>query len=345
MKNASNDDILNEFQQRRQAFDQLCSRLWDSHSPPYEVFNACTCPVCGYPTLDRRNSYEMCTLCEWEDDGQDDDEADKVWGGPNGDYSLTESRLNFARYGCMYRPGEPDFERVKERQEKNRELIHLFHRMLVTGSSSDLSETVLEVKRFWGMPTNLAEYQESKLLTYRKRTGVISDDRWLGHPVWEGTGLGHRRVTEADVLYHLQLLFERMEDACDCCRECLPGRFDRQPCAACGMPTLEKDVADPCRLCGWPQDDDTVDAQKLSTARVNFAKYLTSLGPNDEPQFSQSQDNALEKCLLIRAYLELGSGGPPNEKLVDAVLVSEQEVFGERKSEDSSVLDGPCLLD
>ncbi|MFD2115605.1 CPCC family cysteine-rich protein [Paenibacillus yanchengensis] len=50
------------------------------------------CPCCGYPTLEERRNWEICSLCNWEDDGQDDPHADQVWGGPNQDYSLTEAR-------------------------------------------------------------------------------------------------------------------------------------------------------------------------------------------------------------------------------------------------------------
>ena len=62
------------------------------------------CPCCGYDTLVERVGYEICYLCNWEDDGQDDPHADEVWGGPNGDYSLSEARENFQKYGIMYRP-------------------------------------------------------------------------------------------------------------------------------------------------------------------------------------------------------------------------------------------------
>ena len=56
-----------------------------------------TCPSCGYPTLDERNAWEICAICFWEDDGQDDQDADKVYGGPNYDYSLTAHRLEWDR--------------------------------------------------------------------------------------------------------------------------------------------------------------------------------------------------------------------------------------------------------
>jgi hypothetical protein len=42
----------------------------------------------------------MCEVCWWEDDGQDDETADEVWGGPNSDLSLSQGRYNFARIGA-----------------------------------------------------------------------------------------------------------------------------------------------------------------------------------------------------------------------------------------------------
>lgn len=62
------------------------------------------CPCCGYPTLAEDAGYEICELCNWEDDGQSDSDADEVRGGPNADYSLTEARRNFAKCRVMYQP-------------------------------------------------------------------------------------------------------------------------------------------------------------------------------------------------------------------------------------------------
>ncbi|HEY5758454.1 MAG TPA: CPCC family cysteine-rich protein [Steroidobacter sp.] len=62
------------------------------------------CPCCGYPTLEAGADYEICELCNWEDDGQSDADADAVRGGPNADYSLSEARLNFRQYRVMYSP-------------------------------------------------------------------------------------------------------------------------------------------------------------------------------------------------------------------------------------------------
>jgi hypothetical protein len=58
--------------------------------------------------LSERGGYDICDLCNWEDDGQDDPNADEVWGGPNGAYSLAQARLNFREHLVMYNPSLPD---------------------------------------------------------------------------------------------------------------------------------------------------------------------------------------------------------------------------------------------
>jgi hypothetical protein len=58
------------------------------------------CPCCGFKTLPERGGYEICPVCFWEDDGQDDHDADIVRGGPNKNLSLSEARKNFIAYGA-----------------------------------------------------------------------------------------------------------------------------------------------------------------------------------------------------------------------------------------------------
>ncbi|BCB85706.1 CPCC family cysteine-rich protein [Phytohabitans suffuscus] len=58
------------------------------------------CPCCGYVTLAERGGFEICQVCFWEDDGQDDPDADAVLGGPNGSMSLTGARRNFVQIGA-----------------------------------------------------------------------------------------------------------------------------------------------------------------------------------------------------------------------------------------------------
>lgn len=72
------------------------------HQPPGDQPYACPC--CGYLTLSSRGQFEMCYVCCWEDDGQDDHNADVVRGGPNGNLSLTQARQNFvAEFGANRR--------------------------------------------------------------------------------------------------------------------------------------------------------------------------------------------------------------------------------------------------
>jgi Cysteine-rich CPCC len=58
------------------------------------------CPCCGYKTLTGRGHYEICEVCAWEDDGQDEADADQVRGGPNGDLSLAQGRKNYREFGA-----------------------------------------------------------------------------------------------------------------------------------------------------------------------------------------------------------------------------------------------------
>jgi hypothetical protein len=63
---------------------------------------AAECPCCFLPTLAKLGVYDICPVCWWQDDGQDDSNADTVLGGPNGHYSLTKARQNAADHGDMY---------------------------------------------------------------------------------------------------------------------------------------------------------------------------------------------------------------------------------------------------
>ncbi|MGP3999754.1 CPCC family cysteine-rich protein [Streptomyces sp. 8N706] len=64
------------------------------------------CPCCGFLTLGRRGWYEICPVCGWEDDGQDDHNADEYIGGPNR-VSLSEARRNYSRFGAAEERDRP----------------------------------------------------------------------------------------------------------------------------------------------------------------------------------------------------------------------------------------------
>lgn len=65
-----------------------------------EKHKAYRCPCCGFLTLHGRGCDEICPVCYWEDDGQDDHDADTVRGGPNGSLSLLQARTNYRRHGA-----------------------------------------------------------------------------------------------------------------------------------------------------------------------------------------------------------------------------------------------------
>lgn len=76
--------VISEFTKRRNVFNDYIKTAGISLA---------TCPSCGYPTILERAGFEICEICNWEDDGQDDENADEVLGGPNKNLSLTASRL------------------------------------------------------------------------------------------------------------------------------------------------------------------------------------------------------------------------------------------------------------
>lgn len=58
------------------------------------------CPCCGCRTLRQRGGLEECPVCAWADAGQDEYDAEKVRGGPNGELSLRQARTNYRRFGA-----------------------------------------------------------------------------------------------------------------------------------------------------------------------------------------------------------------------------------------------------
>ena len=68
---------------------------------PEEAVKTYRCPCCKFKTLFGRGQDEICPVCFWQDDGQDQPDADIVLGGPNKSLSLTEARSNFQRLGAV----------------------------------------------------------------------------------------------------------------------------------------------------------------------------------------------------------------------------------------------------
>lgn len=88
-------ELLNAFLKRREIFDRFIAEK------KLKVF---TCPGCGFPTNSTKAEYDICTICDWEDDGYDDNSksifddflvVNKI-SGPN-KISLIENRLIISR--------------------------------------------------------------------------------------------------------------------------------------------------------------------------------------------------------------------------------------------------------
>ncbi|HEV8111611.1 MAG TPA: CPCC family cysteine-rich protein [Planctomycetota bacterium] len=93
--NPSPDEVA----RRRAWFEDYTSRL---DGQPSELPLRCPCCLCQ--TLVERGGFEICPVCFWEDDGQDDYDADVVRGGPNGALSLTQARANYREFGSCDAP-------------------------------------------------------------------------------------------------------------------------------------------------------------------------------------------------------------------------------------------------
>ena len=72
-----------------------------------------TCPCCGLKTIEERFHYEICTVCWWEDDGQDNNTAES-FSGPNSGTSLMQGRINFIKHGIYDAERDDLFEFQQE---------------------------------------------------------------------------------------------------------------------------------------------------------------------------------------------------------------------------------------
>lgn len=95
---------MNDLNKRRKWFDEYARKVALKINGESIIINRFTCPCCGYPTLNERAGWDICHICNWEDDGQDDQDASKIRGGANHGYSLDMGRDNFEKYLIMYSP-------------------------------------------------------------------------------------------------------------------------------------------------------------------------------------------------------------------------------------------------
>jgi hypothetical protein len=109
-------------EQRKHWFEWYMNQL-EGHSVTAEPTpgQKYRCPCCRVQTLEERGAFEICPVCFWEDDGQDDADAEVVRGGPNGRLSLSAARQNYIRLGACeprfaahVRPPLPEEVRTEE---------------------------------------------------------------------------------------------------------------------------------------------------------------------------------------------------------------------------------------
>lgn len=82
-----------------------------------EIFKMESCPCCGRKTIEKRGDFEICIVCWWEDDGQDNKNADEIWNGPNYEVSLSQARFYFITIG-IYNPKQNYLKEDQEQKEK-----------------------------------------------------------------------------------------------------------------------------------------------------------------------------------------------------------------------------------
>ena len=75
------------------------------------------CPCCGARNLGERGFWEICSVCWWEDDGQDNKDTVVFDERPDGHTGLSRARLYFILHGIS-QPDRHDLIEIKESIEQ-----------------------------------------------------------------------------------------------------------------------------------------------------------------------------------------------------------------------------------
>ncbi|GIV58487.1 MAG: hypothetical protein KatS3mg042_1400 [Rhodothermaceae bacterium] len=152
-------EALERFFIRRMEFDALLRRIRYQPIPLPEPFERYPCDACGYPTVEGWN-FDYCTICHWEQDPIQNlykGNPDEPNGGPNGPYSLTDARLNFERYGCMFSQDDHEvFERAQREAADRQRLLAAYEALRTARRTEDIVAAVggiLAVERAWRQAT------------------------------------------------------------------------------------------------------------------------------------------------------------------------------------------------
>lgn len=60
-----------------------------------EIFEKHYCPICGKFEFDKRLSFEICSVCGWQDDVLDEDDPDAITGANQ--MSIEEARAAYTK--------------------------------------------------------------------------------------------------------------------------------------------------------------------------------------------------------------------------------------------------------
>jgi hypothetical protein len=129
-------------------------RFFERH--PEHCNGQYACPACGYPTMECRNFYSYCSLCHWEDDGQDDPWANYQNGGPN-DGTLTQARLNFPNTFCYWSLAEKkDFSPERQYRlfsaeafEQKKKLCALYDGLMELSDDDEIEKQWEKINAQW----------------------------------------------------------------------------------------------------------------------------------------------------------------------------------------------------
>ncbi|GEM_PF-777543 len=199
------------------------------------------CPCCGYDTLGRffegRGNYEICDLCNWEDDpNYNEHYPDEVGGGANSKYSLTEARQNFKKHLIMFDEKDSRFKQSKIRIEAKKNMINAFEWLKASSSKEERqilrkiienNKQILDQELKWRINED-----EKKAIEERKKKGVPLQDVKVSISEEEKREKEQRELTilrEASRI-KIELMLETEKEYCEkalaACEEAIEKSFE-----------------------------------------------------------------------------------------------------------------------